>query len=226
MAVLKQALKRERRRETLKITAALIIIFGLSAGIGRLSFSENASGAMPVDAKREMQKYLFGDERNRPDYIMAEQCITEWQGKDSEISRYERLLDAMENPGKVQSWEVIWQDLRKNPAPGLYETCFLSQVYLTRQNSLLLLENQPGMPGNYWEKQKDRKVSGIYWKRRIEDERLQAAGNLALQGEEEFLREIAGEYLQKTGTQGKSLEWIPKGGDVSGKRRKRYVFLL
>lgn len=201
MAVLKQALKRERRRETLKITAALIIIFGLSAGIGRLSFSENAPGAMPVDAKREIQKYLFGDERNRPDYIMAEQCITEWQGKDSEISRYERLLDAMENPGKIQSWEVIWQDLRKNPAPGLYETCFLSQVYLTRQKQLASFGKPAWQAWKLLERQKDREVSGIYWKRRIEDERLQAAGNLALQGEEEFLREIAGEYLQKTGTQ-------------------------
>ena len=158
MVVLKQALKRERRRETLKITAALIIIFGLSAGIGRLSFSENASGAMPVDAKREMQKYLFGDERNRPDYIMAEQCITEWQGKDSEISRYERLLDAMENPGKVQSWEVIWQDLRKNPAPGLYETCFLSQgVSYTAETACFFLENQPGRPGNYWKNRRTGK---------------------------------------------------------------------
>lgn len=157
MAVLKQALKRERRRETLKITAALIIIFGLSAGIGRLSFSENASGAMPVDAKREIQKYLFGDERNRPDYIMAEQCITEWQGKDSEISRYERLLDAMENPGKVQSWEVIWQDLRKIRLLDCMRHAFFRRCILHGRNSLLLLENQPGRLGNYWKNRRTGK---------------------------------------------------------------------
>ena len=197
MDVLQQSLKRERRRNVRKKAVIFAAALSLAACIGNFSFPGSASARTPKSTKKEIQRYLFGDEKMRPDYIMARQCLEEWQGKDSETRRYERLLDALEDPKKIKSWEVIWQDLRKNSTPGLYETCFLSQIYLSRQKQLSPFGKPVWQAWRLLERCREWKVSGTYWEKRVEEERLQAAGNLAMQGEEFYLQKIAKERLRQ-----------------------------
>src|SRR5699024_3122241 len=90
------------------------------------------------DQKQKIQDCLFGDLDSAPDYILARQYLKDFQGKDSEIARYQRLLNCLENKEKIHSWEQIWKDLEhcRKRKSDLYETYFLVKVYLSCEKQL------------------------------------------------------------------------------------------
>lgn len=192
---LKKAVVRRFGRWAAAAAAGILLSVGLTGGIRQtVPASRQAAGS----TKEEIREYLFGGRDCLPDYIMAAQCLEERKETDKETRRYERILNALEHPEKVKSWKQIWKDLRENPRPELYEACFLSKVYLSREKELNSFGNPAEKAWNLTNRYRDHKGLDSRWMKIVNEERFQAAAQLARQGDGTYLYHLAREELDRT----------------------------
>lgn len=158
------------------------------------------------DQKQKIQDCLFGDLNSAPDYILARQYLKDFQGKDSEIARYQRLLNCLENKEKILSWKQIWKDLEhcRKRKSDLYETYFLVKVYLSCEKQLTPYGNSAKRAWEMLERaeiEESMKQSKEPWDAKIEEQKLWAAFRLADDGEMQYLDQWGKKQIEKAKTQ-------------------------
>lgn len=194
----KEAGKTIKRRAGLLSLGLFLLIFCFGTIEERKDSMRDRLGRQ----KQKIQNYLFGDLDSAPDYTLARQYIKDFQGKDSELDRYQRLLNSLENSEKIRSWEEIWNDLEQcgKQQLDLYETYFLVKVYLSCKKQL----NPYGNPAKKaWEMLGELKIeekmkhSKERWDEKMEEQKLWAAFQLADDGEKRYLDQWVTKHVEK-----------------------------